>query len=442
MFKKLIVLLSLSFFIFTVGCSSKDVDDVASQEGEFSDDFFGDDFGDFDSDVAGTDPFSDDFFGDGEGTGDDDFFFDDSSPTDDFAVSDSEPLDDPWGMDDPFATDSGFDAGDSAADPFAASGDPFASDSFSDDDDWMGLTPDPEPEPKPERAFIPLRKMELVPYRDTGILVNGLYFAREGDTLVSISDRIYGEDKTDELKTINRTYQTRDVRVGDKVYYNSPQRPNDDGQILLYFEELGLSPLNYVSSEGENIREISERLLGHSRSWFEVWSYNLDVESKRVIPAGTRLRYWPADALDPSAPAPAPTMARQQEQIIDDFPELPEEAPMPAPAPPPREEETMAVAPPPPPPPPAPSREEAPPAIGSVAEAPPPPPPPAQTPPSRLGGAAASAEGGSWIDDEMATMGIGVLLILAAVAIFVIIRKRRSQSKNIDFQTATHTHIE
>ena len=68
-----------------------------------------------------------------------------------------------------------------------------------------------------------------------------------------------------------------------KVYYNSPQRPSDSGRLLTYYEDLSVAPQQYVSKPGDNIRVVAQNLLGHERSWMEVWATNPDVDSKNEL---------------------------------------------------------------------------------------------------------------------------------------------------------------
>ncbi|RME15822.1 MAG: LysM peptidoglycan-binding domain-containing protein, partial [Bdellovibrio sp.] len=143
----------------------------------------------------------------------------------------------------------------------------------------------------PKRHWIPVKKIKTTPFKRAGVLVNTVYIARPGDTLASVSQKIYGADKTDELLKIN-PHLRRGLKVGDKVYYNSPRRPTDDSRILTYYEDLGLQPEIYVSKAGDNIRTVAKELLGHKDSWKEIWATNLEVESKGVLPEGIQLKYW------------------------------------------------------------------------------------------------------------------------------------------------------
>jgi hypothetical protein len=65
--------------------------------------------------------------------------------------------------------------------------------------------------------------------------------------------------------------------------------------------------MNYSAREGENIREISQSLLGHPRSWMEVWASNLEIESKGALEAPYQIRYWEGAPARPAAPTLAQT---------------------------------------------------------------------------------------------------------------------------------------
>jgi hypothetical protein len=283
-----------------------------------------------------------------------------------------------------------------------------------------------EPAPKP---VIPLQKMMTTPFTKNGVLLNALYVARPGDTVESVSQKIYGMDKSEELKSNNAVLGRRGMKVGDKVYYNSPQRPGDSSQILTYYEDVGLAPEIYLSKSGDNIRTVAKSLLGNENSWKEIWSTNLEVESKDELAEGTRLRYWGAEAAGTAAPVVAATTP----------PASPEDTmapPPPAEVPPPMPDQAAVEAVPPPPPPDMSQAEPPPPAIAEVSE----PPPPAE-PPAAGGDAAALGALGE-DPDQMMALGAGAILLIAAIALFIIIRKKRARRSGIDFQTATHTQIE
>lgn len=154
------------------------------------------------------------------------------------------------------------------------------------------------------RSWTPVKKMKEAPFYRGNQLANTLYVVREGDTMRSISQKIYGMDKSSDLLAINTTL-SRGIKVGDKVYYNSPRRINDESRMITFYEDVGMAPEFYVTSSGENIRSASKKLLGHSGSWKEVWATNPDIESKWDVAQGTTLKYW-ADASNISTVASAP----------------------------------------------------------------------------------------------------------------------------------------
>jgi hypothetical protein len=82
-----------------------------------------------------------------------------------------------------------------------------------------------------------------------------------------------------------------------------------------------MSPSYYTSQEGDNIRKVSKQLLGHERSWMEIYATNESVASKGRLPAGLRLRYW-----QEGAAAAAPVMAMNKPEPTP--PPMPEPEPM------------------------------------------------------------------------------------------------------------------
>lgn len=308
---------------------------------------------------------------------------------------------------------------------------------------------------------ISLKKIKTEPYEVSGILVNAVYIARPSDTLKSISQKIYGTDKTTELKTIN-TYLTRKVKVGDKIYYNSPNRPTDNVQLLFYPQDANIQMQTYVTNEGDNIRTVSSQLLGYKDAWKEVWSTNPNVESKELVPAGLQLAYYPSlnegdlaanqEALPPPPAAsgadmgmdapniPEPGLAAADSNAtLDEFGQpvlpTPEEGALPPPS---QEGETMAAA------------NE----FGDLDNLPPPPPLP-----SRLqrgqeeAGTEASAspsnplsgiEGLEFLgDDPVMTLGLGAVGLFGLMMLIAVRRRRKMAEEGFDavqFETEDRGH--
>ncbi len=260
-----------------------------------------------------------------------------------------------------------------------------------------GLTEAIPPAEEKPKTSVPLQKMATAPWQVGSTWYNTVYFARPGDSLSKISNKIYGDGKhVKELKKGNPTYSSREVQPGDKVYYNSPKRSEDSSKLITYFEDNGIAPKTYVAKTGDNIRKVSKELLGYKNAWKEVWSYNL-VESKAEIEEGTEIKYWPDEATVAAATTAPAEM---------NTPPPPPEAAMAPPPPPPIE--------PPPPPPEA-----------AMAPPPPPPPPEAAAPHSSDMLAGSPLEGMD--QDTMMIIGlVGVGLILM-VSMFIRNKKRRQR---------------
>lgn len=260
-----------------------------------------------------------------------------------------------------------------------------------------------------------LKKVESAPFRRGGQLLNAVYVARPGDDFKSISQMIYGTpDKATDLATANAWMKS--PKPGDKVYYNSPTRPDDKSKLLSYYEEQGITPEVYVTQEGDHLKKVSETLLGYPNAWKEVWATNLMVESKSDLPAGTELKYW--KTASSATPPPA------QEELAQQAPPMPEPemmAPPVADNPPPPVEQPMAMAPPPP--------VEAP-------IAPPVEPPPVAAPENDIAKTPANEEpvpeGMFGMDNEMMmNVGAGALVLIGALAFITIRRKKAQREKAI-----------
>ena len=168
-------------------------------------------------------------------------------------------------------------------------------------------------EEAPAPVVASLKKIDTAPRTVAGQLLNAVYVARPKDTWKSISTMVYGSaDKANDIKAANSWIKGQ-PKGGDKVYYNSPQRPTDDTRVLTYYEDNGMVPDVYVAKDGDNLRSISKDLLGYDNAWKEVWATNA-VDSKSELAAGTELRYWKSApmAAAPMTPPPAQDMAMNQ----------------------------------------------------------------------------------------------------------------------------------
>lgn len=291
-------------------------------------------------------------------------------------------------------------------------------------------------EPVVKKQSASLQKIATEPWKVGKTWFNAVYFARPGDSLAGISQLIYGADKTKEIKKGNPLFSSRDVRPGDKVYYNSPNRPSDSTSLLTYYEDNGMAPEVYVAKPGDNIRKVAKNLLGYEGAWKEIWASN-SVESKGALNEGTELRFWKGNmvAAAPKAPAAPQTPQEVAAAPAAPPPEIPapsmeEQAPPPSQAqmdiPPPPTQEAVADIPPPPP------------EMPSAEQMPPPPPVQAMNSPSEGEAIEEGAEGES---DQNITMALGVVgLAAAGLAVLIVMRKKRKQ-KELDMQAMENTHV-
>ena len=196
----------------------------------------------------------------------------------------------------------------------------------------------PAPPAEPVKAKnIPLNKILRVPYKKAGYLVNAVYIARPGDSLETVSQKIYDSPETaSALREINSHLASRGLKVGDKIYYNSPLRPNDSAQLLFYWRDINAPSSFHTLSPGDNIRTVASRLLGHPNSWKEIWAVNPELESKGDISKTVNIVYWPdssAEAVVPSPASPAQETApaleaekpdSQDSPLLEEAPSVPE----------------------------------------------------------------------------------------------------------------------
>jgi len=285
------------------------------------------------------------------------------------------------------------------------------------------------PPPPPEEPV--LQKIIAQPWRDGDVLFNAVYFARGGESFSSISKKIYGTSKKQDLLKKGNPGISK-VKAGDALYYSSANRPDDDTKVLTFAEDNGLAPEVYVSKAGDNLKVLSKKLLGYSGAWKEVWATN-NIESTTEVPEGTELRYWKPETKSPAIAKAAPQEPPQQPVVMNEAPPAPTtaaEATMPAP---PTDGANLPQV-----------ANEIPPSTNDAAVAAatsqelPPPPPPAvipQDPPMNLAKEKSKDEKSAEvapadvIDQETLNMLIALAIVSAGVVAFVIVRKKRKNKE-------------
>lgn len=306
-------------------------------------------------------------------------------------------------------------------------------------------------------TWVPVKKVRTEAFMAGSTNLNRVYVARPGDTVSGIAEKIYGDkSRASDLRSWNG-FLSRGSKTGDKIYYSSPTSPTDSN-MMTYFEDAGVPAQNYVSRDGDNIREVSKSLLGDNDSWKEIWATNQEIESKGDIPSGLNIRYWP----DGAAPA-APIMAQAPDQNpMGDVPPASPDAgsfdPLAQQQPSAGGMDPLSQ---PPADPLAPNDPVAgmqnggsdqqyndplsaptgtpasvPPAVGST-EVPPPPMDPPPPPPVQASAPPMDALGGESTEeaDNMMMMGLAGIVLLAAGSVFFLMR--RSRSRKVDLTQTT-----
>lgn len=302
--------------------------------------------------------------------------------------------------------------------------------------------------PVESSGWVPVKKVKSMAFSAGGTNLNRVYLARAGETRPEIAQKIYGDKSRSKDLLKWNGFLSRGVKVGDKIYYSSPTNPTDTN-MMTYYEDVGIPAQNYVSRDGDNIREVSKTLLGDKDSWKEVWATNPDIESKGDIAAGLNVRYWSSDA----AAAPhAPVLAQNPADVAppadvgyDPLAQNPTPTPAmadPLNAPPadvlapndpvaqmgqmqdPTTHDPMAQ--------PTGTPASVPPAVGTT-EVPPAPPmdPPPAAPAEPKVAAHEQPHGSTEEADNMMMMGLAGIILLAAGAVFVLMRRNRSRKVDL-----------
>lgn len=278
-----------------------------------------------------------------------------------------------------------------------------------------------------------------MPYQHKdGGWVNTVYVARPKEKLVDISMKIFGTDKTADLKKIaeNSFLKSRSIKAGDKIYYVSPNRPDDSTKTIIYYEDIGMVPETYVAKKDYNLRAVAKNLLNYDDAWKEVWTSNA-LQSKVTMKDGEILRYWKepstmssmnsgaTETVAAAAPAQPETTANliDASQAQQEMPQLPPPPDASASLPPPPTEQPANLE----------QNMAATAAAEPMPEPPPPPPPPvdedmAAAPKQKvnLDEAAEMEDEGTGMDDTM--MSMGALGILVALLAFIIIKKKKQKA--------------
>lgn len=153
------------------------------------------------------------------------------------------------------------------------------------------IVPLGDDERPPAPSWIPVVKVKTDPFFRNNRLMNAVYIVRPDDSMASISQKIYSGDRVDEINSDN-PHLAKGIDPGDKIYYNSPNRPNDRSSLKFYYDDIGLRPQTYRTVANDNIRRLGVKLLGFGDGWKEIWATNPNIDSKTILPSGMEIQYW------------------------------------------------------------------------------------------------------------------------------------------------------
>jgi hypothetical protein len=176
----------------------------------------------------------------------------------------------------------------------------------------VASAPAPESGVTPEQSVVsipsPLQKIKDAPFNKGKALLNRVYISRKGDKTKSVASKIYGSSSRSKDLVSWNPVLSRGMKIGDKVYYQSPLDPTDALRMMTYYEEKGIPASVHVTQGSENIRKLARSLLGATESWKELWATNITLgnDAKVTLSPGTEIRYWPDEIAD------APLMAKTE----------------------------------------------------------------------------------------------------------------------------------
>ncbi len=148
-------------------------------------------------------------------------------------------------------------------------------------------------------SWVPVVKVKTDPFYRNQRLMNAVYIARPSESFEDISQKLYGSDRTQELRADN-PHLAKGIDPGDKIYYNSPNRSDDRTNLKIYYSDIGVDPQFYSTEQNDNMRRLGSKLLGFADGWKEIWAINPNVDSKTILPAGLELKYWTGNESKPT----------------------------------------------------------------------------------------------------------------------------------------------
>ena len=164
------------------------------------------------------------------------------------------------------------------------------------------------------KTWMGVSKVKTIPFRKGKFLANAVYIVRPGDSLALISDKIYQlSHKVDLLKKLNPHLKDQ-LKIGEPIYYQSVSRPKDESRVLIYYEDIGMSPKVYRVQPGQSLKNVSKQLLKYPESWKEIWAINSDLPTQDKIQQAVYIKYWDLEAYA-LKPIKKPRLKRSPSQV-------------------------------------------------------------------------------------------------------------------------------
>ncbi|MBY0314820.1 MAG: hypothetical protein K2Q26_04840 [Bdellovibrionales bacterium] len=185
----------------------------------------------------------------------------------------------------------------------------------------------PLPSMRAAKEVVPISKIGKDPFFRNERIMNTVYIARPGDDMGTISQKIFNEDRTAQLLADN-PHISKGIEPGDKVYYNSINRPEDKKTIMTYFEDSRYAPQYYTTKNDDDIRKIGQQLLGYADAWKEIWAVNDSLQTQAMLPAGLKIKYWTGNEVRETPPPKATPVTTEPEVVAETEPKQEAEIPL------------------------------------------------------------------------------------------------------------------
>ncbi len=143
-----------------------------------------------------------------------------------------------------------------------------------------------EPEQQEKKVAISLDYSEgLVPPTNQGVLMP--YYVQDGDNLIKIAKKIYGDRKLwKKISEINNLIDPHKIYAGDVIYYEA----NEQSKLFAQTYE-GAPKAKIIVKKGDTLTKISKVIYGKTKDWRVLWKENPHILNPDKIKEGVEIYF-------------------------------------------------------------------------------------------------------------------------------------------------------